>query len=159
MATIKCNHCGDIIKGDKKGTYLKCSCGKCAIDETPYYFRIIGNFEDYEVIEPKEENKPIKELSNNEKYNKIFNYFGYENQRRKLTEEVQELNDAILLYEKGIGDIKDVVEEMGDLFNVLDGFIQEYDITQNELGQIMQLKLDRTVKRIDSGYYGSRKSN
>ena len=54
MAKIKCNHCGDILEGDKKGTYISCSCGKCAIDETPYYFRIIGNLEDFEVLEPKE---------------------------------------------------------------------------------------------------------
>ena len=50
MTKIKCNHCGDILTG----AYIQCSCGKCAIDETPYYFRIIGNFEDYEVLEPKE---------------------------------------------------------------------------------------------------------
>lgn len=156
MATIKCNHCGDIIKGDKKGTYIECSCGKCAIDETPYYVRIFGDFDDYEAIEPKEENKAVKELSNKEKYNKIFNYFGYEKQRRKMNEEMQELNDAILLYEKGIGDIQNVIEEMGDLFNILDGFIQEYDITQDEVRDSMQFKLDRTIERIDSGYYESK---
>lgn len=153
MATIKCNHCGDIIKGDKKGTYIECSCGKCAIDETPYYVRIIGDFDDYETIEPKEENKAVKELSNNEKYDKIFNYFGYENQRRKMNEEMQELNDAILLYEKGIGDIQNVIEEMGDLLNILAEFMQEYDITQDEVRDSMQFKLDRTIERIDSGYY------
>ena len=54
MAKIKCNHCGDILEGDKRGTYIQCSCGKCAIDETPYYFRLIGDFGDYEVLEPKE---------------------------------------------------------------------------------------------------------
>ena len=54
MTKIKCNHCGDILTGDKRGTYISCSCGKCAIDETPYYYRIIGNLGDFEVIEPKE---------------------------------------------------------------------------------------------------------
>lgn len=54
MAKIKCNHCGDILEGDKRGTYIQCSCGKCAIDETPYYYRIIGNLGDFEVLEPKE---------------------------------------------------------------------------------------------------------
>lgn len=165
MAKIKCNHCGDILTGDKKGTYIPCSCGKCAIDETPYYYRIIGNFEDYEVIEPKEENKATielyseKGLSNNEKYNKIFNYFGYENQRRKMNEEMQELNDAILLYETGNGDINNVIEEIGDLFNVINGFMEFYEITHDEVENIMKHKLDRTIERINSGYYGSRKSN
>jgi len=60
MAKIKCNNCGDILEGDKRGTYIQCSCGKCAIDETPYYYRIIGNFEDFEVLEPKEAREEFK---------------------------------------------------------------------------------------------------
>lgn len=63
MAKLKCNKCGDIIEGDKKGTYIECSCKAIAIDETEYYYRIIGNLEDFEVIEPKE----IKEQFENEK--------------------------------------------------------------------------------------------
>lgn len=95
----------------------------------------------------------------NETYQYVFDYFGYENQRRKLTEEVQELNDAILLYEKGIGDIKDVIEELGDIYNVISGFVIEYDIGIEELETTMRNKMDRTLKRIDSGYYESRKGD
>ena len=51
---IKCRLCGTIIEGDKKGTMIWCKCGKCAIDETKYYARIIGDFEDYENINNKE---------------------------------------------------------------------------------------------------------
>lgn len=47
---IKCNNCKDIIEGDKKGTYKPCKCGLVAIDETPYYCRIIGNKENWEEI-------------------------------------------------------------------------------------------------------------
>jgi hypothetical protein len=47
---IKCKLCGDIVEGDKKGNLICCKCGKCAIDETPYYYRLIGNTEDYEEI-------------------------------------------------------------------------------------------------------------
>jgi len=54
MAKIKCNNCGDILEGDKRGTYIQCSCGKCAIDETSYYYRIIANREDFEILEPEE---------------------------------------------------------------------------------------------------------
>ena len=88
-----------------------------------------------------------------EDYKKVFNYFGYENQRRKLNEEMQELNDEILLYEKGIGDIDNVVEELADLFNVLNGFIIDYEIENDELKRVMDKKLNRTIERIDSGYY------
>lgn len=93
------------------------------------------------------------------KYEKVFDYFGYENQRRKLTEEVQEFNDEILLYEKGIGDINSVIIELSDILNVLNGFINEYEITNEEIQNIINEKLDRTIKRIDNGYYESRKSD
>ena len=42
--------CRDVIKGDKKGTFISCSCKKIAIDETKYYTRIIGNDEDWEEV-------------------------------------------------------------------------------------------------------------
>lgn len=44
---IKCKLCNTILEGDKKGHLIWCKCGKCAIDETPYYVRLIGNIEDY----------------------------------------------------------------------------------------------------------------
>lgn len=52
---IRCKLCNTIIEGDKKGHMIWCKCGKCAIDETPYYYRIIGNFEDYEEITNNED--------------------------------------------------------------------------------------------------------
>lgn len=54
---IKCKHCKEIIEGDGKGTYIQCKCGKCAIDETKYYWRIIGNIEDFEEIKEVKEKK------------------------------------------------------------------------------------------------------
>lgn len=53
MTRLKCLKCGDIIEGDKKGTYITCGCKAIAIDETEYYVRVIGdksNFE--EIIDP-----------------------------------------------------------------------------------------------------------
>lgn len=52
---IKCTHCNSIIQGDKKGTYITCKCGKIAIDETPYYVRIIANKEDFEEIKDEKD--------------------------------------------------------------------------------------------------------
>ena len=48
--TIKCLKCNEEITGDGNGTYITCPCKSLAIDETPYYTRIIGNEEDYEII-------------------------------------------------------------------------------------------------------------
>ena len=53
MTRLKCLKCGDIIEGDRKGTYITCGCKAIAIDETEYYVRVIGdksNFE--EIIDP-----------------------------------------------------------------------------------------------------------
>ena len=47
---IKCKKCGDVIEGDKKGTYIQCKCKTIAIDETRWYWRIIANIEDFEEI-------------------------------------------------------------------------------------------------------------
>ncbi len=47
---IKCKLCGDIIEGDKKGTFIQCSCKSCYIDETPYYVRVGGNPGDIEEV-------------------------------------------------------------------------------------------------------------
>lgn len=47
---IRCKKCNDIIKGDGKGTYITCKCKAIAIDETPYYVRVIGDLEDIEEI-------------------------------------------------------------------------------------------------------------
>jgi len=61
MTKIKCLKCGDIIEGDKKGTYIECKCKNIAIDETEYYYRIIGDLEDFEVVEPIETRKMFEE--------------------------------------------------------------------------------------------------
>ena len=52
---LRCKLCGDIIEGDKKGTFITCKCGKLAIDETPYYCRL--NFQKKEDFEIIKENK------------------------------------------------------------------------------------------------------
>ena len=47
---ILCKLCNTVIEGDKKGHLIWCKCGKCAIDETKYYCRIIGDAATYEEI-------------------------------------------------------------------------------------------------------------
>ena len=88
-----------------------------------------------------------------EKYKKVFDYFGYENQRRKLNEEVQELNDEIMLYEMGEGDIKNVINEMGDVCNIIREFMFAYDISEEEITSSMNYKINRTIERINNNYY------
>jgi NTP pyrophosphatase (non-canonical NTP hydrolase) len=83
----------------------------------------------------------------------IFNYFGYETQRRKLIEEVNEFLDEILLFEKGIGDIEKVEEEMADIVVLLEQFKTVYELSSYELENIVEDKIYRTKERIRAGYY------
>ena len=47
---VKCKKCGDTIEGDKKGTFITCSCKSVYIDETKYYVRVGGNPNDIEEV-------------------------------------------------------------------------------------------------------------
>jgi hypothetical protein len=35
--------CDTVIQSQYSGHFVRCKCGKCAIDETPYYGRFIGD--------------------------------------------------------------------------------------------------------------------
>lgn len=98
-------------------------------------------------------------------YLDIINHFGYRNQMKKLNEEVFEFLEAVDNYEDElafhlVGDkvgenlLRDsVVEEMGDLLLLLTEFIAKYEISKEELDEVMDYKLERTLRRIESGYY------
>ena len=60
---IKCKKCNDIIEGDKRGTYIECKCKAIAIDETEYYWRIIGNEEDFEEIIENDKKVDSKDIN------------------------------------------------------------------------------------------------
>lgn len=96
---------------------------------------------------------------------KIIEHFGVNNQQRKLAEEVFELQEAISIYEKieywdGEGyfidfssDKDTIIEEIADICVILRQFMEHYDITQDEISDRMADKINRTLERIESGYY------
>lgn len=87
------------------------------------------------------------------KYLKIINHFGVNNQQRKLQEEVFELQEAITKFEAGVGDIKDVEEELVDVWILINQLIEFYEVEPIEFMQLRNDKLNRTLERIESGYY------
>lgn len=93
---------------------------------------------------------------NKETYLEIFNHFGWQTQRRKLQEEIDELKDEILLYEHGIGDIKEMIKEMADVRNILNQFIYAYEMLEEELNKEGTDKNIRTLQRIANNYYKER---
>ena len=96
---------------------------------------------------------------------KIIEHFGVNNQQRKLQEEVFELNEAITekkyidngeLHEIGIS--KEyywghVCEEIADCYILLEQFRNYYDISDKAIKHSMEIKINRTLERIESGYY------
>lgn len=46
---VKCVNCSDVIFSKYSGEFVRCTCGKLAVDETGYYVRILGD--KYEVVE------------------------------------------------------------------------------------------------------------
>lgn len=47
---IRCKKCGNVLEGDKRGTFIQCECKSCYIDETEHYCRIGGSFNDIEAV-------------------------------------------------------------------------------------------------------------
>jgi len=44
---VTCKKCGDVIFSRYSGEYTTCKCGAISVDQTPYYTRGIGNYEDF----------------------------------------------------------------------------------------------------------------
>lgn len=97
---------------------------------------------------------------------KITTYFGVENQLEKLQEEINEFIEAVEDYENFLNDDdiewtkqmqckfkEHIVEEMGDVLNVLEGFKGVYHINDELLKAHRYYKVIRTNVRNEDGYY------
>lgn len=80
---------------------------------------------------------------------KIINHYGLKNQREKLMEEYQELQDELYVYVKH-GDKCDLLTEIADVFVICLQFLFEYGYDEEELLEEMQYKIDRQIGRIKS---------
>ena len=85
---------------------------------------------------------------------KIINYYGVLAQTRKLSEESFELIEAIRFAEigKGIDEklIDHVAEEIADCYVVIEQFRQLYGISNQTIREIMEFKINRTIRGIDN---------
>lgn len=83
-------------------------------------------------------------------YLKIVNRYGINTQQRKLEEEVFELNEAISLHNATGGYYKNIIEEIGDVLNVLNSIMAYYGIEEDELTEIMKFKVQRQLQRMEN---------
>ena len=57
--------CDDVLQSKYSGHFVRCKCGKVAIDQTPYYCRYIGDIEKIEIMLDKIEDVVVNsELEN-----------------------------------------------------------------------------------------------
>ena len=78
----------------------------------------------------------------------IFNNYGYENQLKKLHEEVYELIESIIKYEIGKDSIRHVTEELGDVEFLLYQFRCHYKIKPRKIMNIRRFKARRQLERM-----------
>ena len=84
-----------------------------------------------------------------EKLLQIFNHYGLKNQLKKLSEEVYELQEAILLDEGDYDSLDHITEELADVYVILSQFEANYEINQEKLIDIQAYKINRTLRRIE----------
>lgn len=102
----------------------------------------------------------------NDKLLKIIDHFGVRSQMRKLNEETYELIEAMDEYEdyayfKCDEDntkvpyplMSEVISEMADVLTLLGEIIAKYNISEEEIMDNIEFKVNRTLGRIESGYY------
>lgn len=94
----------------------------------------------------------------NEKLLNIINYYGINNQQRKLEEEVFELQEAITSLniaerDTNLFDIEQfrlkVLEELADVFVLLNQLAIYFKIDEENLYNMMNYKINRTINRME----------
>ena len=80
----------------------------------------------------------------------IINFYGVDNQQRKLEEEVFELQQAIIKYDIEECNKFNIVEEMADVCVLLMQITDFYKLDVVKMRHIMEEKIDRQLERIKS---------
>lgn len=86
----------------------------------------------------------------------IFTYFTARNQRDKLCEEFRELQDELFRFVE-LGDECNLLTEIADVIILMLQFMYEYGYELNDLEEEVNNKINRTIKRIEDGYYETHK--
>ena len=98
-----------------------------------------------------------------ERANKVISKFGLENQIKKFNEESFELQEALIkanLQLSKIDDLKeDITSEIADVLFLLIQFIDYFDIKDFDILDKLVYKSERTLVRMEEGYYDKKRIN
>jgi len=97
-------------------------------------------------------------MNRKEKLLKIIDTYKIMPQLKYFQSEVFELNEAIIRYEEDYiflveppdEDIEHIAEEISDVLVMLEQFKLYYNIKDEDIKKIMDYKIDRQIKRIES---------
>lgn len=79
----------------------------------------------------------------------IINYYGIRKQLKKLSEEVYEFQEAILMDDSGEEALEHIVEEYADVELILEQFKEYYELNNEDIAEMKVKKAMRTLERIE----------
>ena len=88
-------------------------------------------------------------ISQKEQLKEIINHYGADHQKDKLFEEMAELQKAVCKEKDGKGNIQHIAEELADVNIMLQQMQIIYGITDEQIEQVVQEKIERTLDRIE----------
>ena len=88
-------------------------------------------------------------ISQKEQLQEIIDHYGEDHQKDKALEEMAELQKEILKEKDGKGDIRHIIEELADVNVVLQQIQLVYGITDEQIEQVVQEKIERTLDVIE----------
>ncbi len=91
-------------------------------------------------------------MNEKDKLLKIFVHFGDETQRNKLCEEFRELQDELYRFVV-LGDECGMLTEIADVLVLMLQFMYAYGYEFDDLKDEVIRKINRTIQRIEDGYY------
>ena len=87
-----------------------------------------------------------------EKYKRIINFYGLRNQLKKLSEEVYELQEAVLDYDNNKNKKifkRHVEEELADVTVILTQLVLFLDLDRNKIIDVIGEKVNRQLERME----------
>ena len=97
-----------------------------------------------------------------ERANKVIGKFGLENQIKKFNEESYELQEVLIKANtlSLVSDLKDdITSEIADVLFLLIQFIEYFDIKDFDILNELVYKSERTLDRMEAGYYDEKRTD